>query len=117
MSITTAGDLIAYCFRISGVAGVGQSVSSDDANDALETLSEMLAQWQQKRWLAYTLTETVKTSTGASSYTIGAGGDFDMARPDRLESAFVRYLNNSGGQTIDYPVSIIGSREDYNRIA
>jgi hypothetical protein len=57
------------------------------------------------------------TSTGAQSYTVGTGGDFNVARPDRLEAAFVRQLIPSGQNQIDFPLQILQAREDYNRIA
>jgi hypothetical protein len=113
----TAGDLIRFAFRISGVAGVGQSVTADDATDALATLGMMLSQWARKRWLVYDLTETVKVSTGATSYSVSSVGDFAIRRPDRIESAFVRLLGNTGGTQVDYPLAIIESREDYNSLA
>jgi hypothetical protein len=83
--------------------------------DAIVALSAMWAQWQQKRWLTYVLAETVLTATGATTYTIGPGGAFNVARPDRLEAAFVRLPATS--PAVDYPIQIIDSREDYNGIA
>jgi hypothetical protein len=113
--ISTAGDLINYCFRVTGINGVGQSPSSEDSADALVTLAAMIGQWQRKRWLTYALTETAVVSTGANSYTIGATGAFAVARPDRIESAFVRYLG-AAIQT-DIPLGIIESAEDFASIA
>lgn len=92
MSIATAGDLINYCFRVTGISGQGQSPSAEDAQDALTTLAAMVAQWQRKRWLTWSLTETIVISTGATSYTVSPTGNFPIPRPDRIESAFVRYL-------------------------
>lgn len=92
VGVTTAGDLINYCFRVTGISGQGQSPSAEDAQDALTTLAAMVAQWQRKRWLTWTLDETIVISTGATSYTVSPTGNFPIARPDRIESAFVRYL-------------------------
>lgn len=92
MSIATAGDLINWCFRVTGISGQGQSPSAEDSADALATLAGMVAQWQRKRWLTWTLDETIAISTGATSYTVAPTGNFPIARPDRIESAFVRYL-------------------------
>lgn len=38
------------------------------------------------------------------------------SRPDKLESAFLRQLQNSQPNEVDYPMEILESREDYNRI-
>jgi hypothetical protein len=43
--------------------------------------------------------------------------DFTIPRPDRLESAFFRQFVNSSPNQVDFPLRIIQSREDYNRIA
>ncbi len=37
-------------------------------------------------------------------------------RPDKLESAFLRQIQNTGGNQVDYPLQILESMEDYNRI-
>lgn len=84
----------------------------------------MLQQWERDRWLVYHLVELSKTSTGASQYTVGPGGDFDTGgtqatsvRPNRLEYAFLRQLTQSQPNQIDYPLRLLQSREDYSRIA
>jgi hypothetical protein len=113
--ISTAGDLINFCFRVSGINGQGQTSSAEDSADALVTLAAMVGQWQRKRWLTWSLTETAVVSTGANSYTIGATGAFAVPRPDRIESAFVRYVASS--PSVDVPLGIIESAEDYATIA
>lgn len=37
-------------------------------------------------------------------------------RPDKLDSAFLRQIQNSQPNQVDYPLGILESREDYNRI-
>lgn len=113
----TPNDIIARALRDSGVTGQGQAASAEDVNDAFLKLNGMLAQWQRKRWLVFHLVDAVKVSTGAPSYTIGAGGDFNMLRPDRLEAAFFRQIVPSQPNQVDYPLEILEAREDYNRIS
>lgn len=38
------------------------------------------------------------------------------SRPDKVESAFLRQIQNSEPNQVDYPLGILESREDYNRI-
>lgn len=102
--------------RKAGVIGIGQNMSGEDFNDAFDDLYQILSQWQRKRWLVWNLTTVSKVSTGAQSYTVGAGGDYNIARPDRIESAFVRQLLTSSPNQVDNPLCILQSREDYNRI-
>jgi hypothetical protein len=115
--IETAGDLITFALRTAGINGIGQTPTAEDSNTGLQLLSNIMAEWQRKRWLVWDLVETVLVSTGAQTYTLGPSGDFPMARPDRIDAAFVRLLNPAGGNQTDYPLTVIEAREDYNRIA
>lgn len=114
--MTTVSDIILQSLKKAGVLGVGQTALAEDFNDALADLQDLLAQWQRKRWLIWNLTDVVATSTGNQAYTVMPGGDFDIARTDRIESAFLRQLVNSVPNQVDYMLSILESREDYNRI-
>ena len=81
----------------------------------------MLQQWERKRWLVYHLLDLSVVSTGALSYTVGPGGQINTGvssvRPARLESAFLRQLQNSQPNQVDYPLELLPAREDYNKIA
>ena len=78
-------------------------------------MNMMLAQWQRKRWMVYSLDDVAFTPTGAASYTVGLGGTVNIPRPDRIEAAFVRLTN--GAMPVDYPLALLEAREDYNKIA
>jgi hypothetical protein len=112
--LTTALDIVTAALKKSGVVGQGQVAEPEDANDAFGDLNDMLAQWQRKRWLVYHLVDVAFTSTGAQSYTVGPGGNFNVARPDRVEAAFVRLLNAT--QQPDIPLTLLEARETYNRV-
>jgi hypothetical protein len=115
--MSTVGDLCTLALRDSGVIGVGQTPRAEDVNDAFTRLNWMLSQWARKRWLVYSLTDVSFVSTGAVSYTVGPGGDFNTPRPDRLEDGnFMRQLNTAPPNQIDYPLALILAKEDYNRI-
>jgi hypothetical protein len=112
--MTTALDLMKLALKDLGALGIGQSISPDDTQDSLNTLNQMLAQWQGERLSVYHLINVAKQSTGAAAYTIGPGGDFDCARPTDIKAAFARLSN--GSIPADSPVQVIRSREDYDRI-
>ncbi|KVF35778.1 packaged DNA stabilization gp4 family protein [Burkholderia vietnamiensis] len=115
--MTTAVDLITLALKDLGALGIGQSISPDDTSDGLATLNMMLGQWQGERLSVYHLVDTVFQSTGAQSYTVGPGGNFNTpAWPFKINAAYAR-LNAGSPNPIDYPVTIIGAREDYARIA
>lgn len=117
--MTTVLDLINMALLDSGIIGVGQVANAEDVNNAYTRLQWMIQQWQRKRYLTFHLLNLPLTSTGASSYTVGPGGDFQIGtRPDRLESGcFFRQLVQSSPNQIDYPLELLESYEDYNRIA
>lgn len=114
--MSAAVDLIALALKDIGALGIGQAISAEDTADALATLNMMLGQWQGERLSVYHLVDTAKQATGAQSYTVGTGGDFNVLRPIRINAAYAR-LNAGSATPIDYPVTIIDSREDYSRIA
>jgi hypothetical protein len=118
MSVTTAGDIVRLALKDAGVLGVGQTAMAEDTNDTFDTLNMMIAQWNRKRWLIYHLLDVSIVSTGAISYTIGVGGDFNTPRPDRLEDGcfFRQIITASSPNQIDYPLELLESREDYSRI-
>lgn len=116
--MTTPNDIIQQALKKAAVLGVGQTPLAEDTNDAYSDLQDMLGQWQRKRWLIWHLVDYSFTSTGATSYTVGPGGNFNISpRPDRIESAFFRQVIQSQPNQIDYPLSIIEAREDYNLIS
>lgn len=143
---TTVGDLCGAALFEAGVVGTGQDASADDVNKAWARLQWMLQQWANQRWLVYHLvTYLLNPTTNAKSYTIGPGGNIDTnysadqwnnqfnpqfgtgqvlgqpsklsARPDKIESAFLRQVTQSQPNWIDYPLQLLHSMEDYNKIA
>ncbi|SAK19236.1 hypothetical protein UA17_01768 [Burkholderia multivorans] len=85
-------------------------------NDSFNLLNMMMAQWQRRRYMVYQLITAKKQATGAISYTVGPGGDFDMPRPAKLEFAFFRQ-NVATPLPVSYPLEILRAREDYDRIS
>lgn len=113
----TPRDIVNLSLRNAGVLAKGQTADADMASTAFTMLNAMLGQWAVKRWLVYHLVDLTAAMTGATSYTVGPGGDFDIAtRPSALEAAFISQNPGLPNQ-IDNPLQILASREDYNRIA
>jgi hypothetical protein len=116
--MTTAADIITQALKKAGLQQLGQAPDASDTNDALLDLNDMLAQWRRKRWLVYHLIDLAKTSTQAQTYTVGPGGDFPVAyRPNKIEAGFLRLTTNVGGLPIDYPLTVIPAREQFNALA
>lgn len=107
----TAIQIIFQALRMAGRITDTQNVSDDsqDVSDAFNLLVSMVAQWSRERWLVFDLTDTIAVATGRRTYSIGAGGDFNIARPDRIESAFVRLVPGgfgTGAIALPAPVTI-----------
>lgn len=118
--MTTPARIINLALKDAGVLGIGQTANAEDTSDALDSLNQLLVEWRHKRWLIYVLQTLSVVSTGATSYTIGPAGTLNTGtgteRPDRIESAFIRQLQNSGNY-VDTPLKMLFAREDYNKIA
>lgn len=112
----TPSDLITLSLKTANVLGVGQTASAEDVNDCFNLLNMLLAQLQRRRYMIYQLITTAFQATGALSYAVGPGGNFNIARPAKLESAFFRQ-NVETPLPVDYPLEILRSTEDYNRIS
>lgn len=118
---TTMGDLLAEALKLSGRLGIGQTALAEDASLAWTYLQWMLQQWAKERWHVYRLVSLSKVSTGAATYTVGPAGDFstgtstNSSRPAKIESAFLRQIN-TGDLSPDYPLDILATRQDYDRI-
>lgn len=117
--INTVGDLLTTVLKSSGILGIGQSAMPDDLSTGLDLLRALIAQWQKKRWLVFVeQTVSVAASTGAQSYTIGPGCDFDVnGRPDHISRGYIRILASAAPHLVDVPIDVVDAREDYAMIS
>lgn len=115
--MSTVGGLLELCFRDSGVFGTGEVPQAQDTTDALTRLNMMISQWNRRRWLIYQLVDTGVTCDGSQFYYVGVGGNFAIARPDRIEAAYIRQVVPTNPTPIDWPLKIITAYEDYSKIA
>jgi hypothetical protein len=102
-----------------GVVGIDEDIEQPILNRAFKQINWLIAQWARKRWLVYRIQDYSFISTGALAYPVGNGQIINInPRPDRLEYAFIRFLNpsNNQGLPVDIPLEIIPSHEDYSRI-
>lgn len=84
----TAIDLITRALRTAGVYGSAETPSAADAVDSLAVLNEMLDSWSVARLYVYQIvTNSLVATVNKSTYTIGAGGDFNVTRPTHITHA------------------------------
>lgn len=112
----TINETIKHSLKLCGQLGVGQTPLPEDVNDMFFELQAMLAEWQTDRFLVYQTIDVSFQSNQSMSYTIGPGMQFNTPRPERIEQAFVRQNPGGSPTPVDYPLEMLFSREDYDRI-
>lgn len=119
LPIKTVEDLLRNALTDAGVIGIDEDLEQPILNRAFTQANWLLAQWARKRWLMYRIADYAVVSTGAQTYSVGRGMSINInPRPDRLEYAFLRFINSPPGNNlfVDVPLDIIQSHEDYSRI-
>jgi hypothetical protein len=115
--MTTWSQIIALCLRDAGVAGMGQTPNGQMMADAVARANFMIDEWREDEFVIYRLDDLSFVMTGAQSYTVGPGANFNIAvRPELIDAAYLRQTS-LGGQNVDYPLEVLNSRVDYSRIA
>lgn len=114
---TTVYDVISEAAKMSGVEGLGQTLTGEDLVTCLATFNDMTAQWQTMRWMNWGLQELSIISSGTTNgYTVGPGGQLDPGfTPTRLEYVYQRQIQTAG-LNVDTPFEIIPAREEYSRL-
>ena len=101
--MATAQTIINRAMRLIGALESGESPSADETTDVLAALNAMLDSWRNDSLVVYQIADLTHTlAPGEGAYTIGASGDINQTRPNKIESARVT-LNS-----LDYPVTVIG---------
>lgn len=123
LPVDTVSDLITNALQDAGIVGIDESVETPILTRAFRQANWLLAEWAAHRFLCYRIADYSCVSNGAQTYPVGNIGAKVVGinispRPDRIEYAFLRFLNQPTGNTlfVDIPLQIIQSREDYSRI-
>lgn len=107
MATVTAGDLVRNALGLILVLGQQDTLASSDMDDGLRFLNAMLESWGLVRQNIFRLNiETLPLTAGDQQYTIGIGGDWSTARPNKITNASYIVANN-----VSYPLEIIDERQ------
>jgi hypothetical protein len=102
----TVRDYISEALQLLGVIASGETASAADEADGLSALVRMLSRWSTEGLLIYTKTkETFTLVASQQTYTWGAAGDFNSARPVLINE--VNILVND----VEYQVEIINEQQ------
>jgi len=86
---TTALDIVSDALRELGVLSSGEVASADEALSGLAALNRLADSWAAERLMIYTISRTTYALvSGTQLYTVGTGGNFNVARP-----VFVDHVN------------------------
>jgi len=98
-SSTTAQTIINGALRLLQVSSTDVVLTSDEANDALESLNQMIDGWSNESLMLYHVKLEQFTCIPAHNpHTIGVNGDFNTSVPIHIEAATVT-VNG-----VDYPI-------------
>lgn len=99
---TTAINMISSSLRLIGALAAGEQIALEDAADALVTFQQMVDSWNADRLAIFsTDSQDFPLVAGKQSYTMGLGGDFNVARPARIDNMSAIIMDNP-----DTPVEI-----------
>src|SRR5438477_10734207 len=91
----TGLDLLMRAMRTLGKLESGEVPSSDEAADGLVSLNDLLDSWNAERLMVFTITiAEFPLVPGQQVYTYGTGGNFNAARPARIDRASIVSLTN-----------------------
>lgn len=109
--MATPSSMIIRSLRLIGEKSVGGTLTTAEQTDYLADLNTMMESWSLERLMCYQVVEESKALTASDGvYTIGSGGDWDTARPNKIVQAFIRNSSNN-----DYPIEVINA-DSYNSI-
>jgi hypothetical protein len=102
----TGPDIINSSLRIIGALATSEVPSAGEANDALNSLNDMIDSWSNENLMAYTkVREVFPLVSGQQTYTMGAGGNFNTSRAQRIENALIQPPNMS--TALEIPMKIL----------
>ena len=92
--MSTALDIITKAMLKVGILTKTEVPSSDEANDALDALNDLLSSWSNESMLIVSrVTESFPLTSGVGNYTIGTGQDFNTIRPINIVEAHINQGN------------------------
>lgn len=109
----TGRTLITNVMKDIGKLGEGQPLDDGDAQYVLDRMNDWINSLALDGLLVYVYLRTVKVlASGTTSYTIGSGGDINIARPDHLPEDGARLIiSNSATTPTTIPLRVFTEQE------
>ena len=104
--MATAFDIITSALKLVGVLADGETPSDDTANQGLSVFNDMLDGWNAERQAIFTTRiDDFPLTLAKQVYTLGAGGDFNIPRPARIDAMSAILLQNPDNP-IEEPITL-----------
>ena len=104
--MATGLDLVSSSLRLINVLAAGETCPTDMANDALNVLNDMIDSWNTQRLAIYTTRiDDFPLTLNKQVYTLGTGGDFNIARPSQITGASSVLLYNPTNP-VEVPITL-----------
>lgn len=106
-SITAQG-VITSAMRLIGAVASGETPTTDELNDGLSVLNDMIDGWNAESLMIFTNGnyQEFPLTVGQQDYTMGLGGDFNTTRPAEIERMGIVSLNNPA-QPLELPMAYL----------
>lgn len=110
--VDTALTLITDALLDLGVLADEETPSASQVQGGLRKLNNMIDAWNIENLLVYGSTAyTLPLIANQGSYTIGVGGNLNIARPSNITSAYIRDTSQAISQRQDIPLYIFNNQE------
>ncbi len=110
--VTSVHDICTDALQKIGAVAIEETPTAAELQGAMTRLNEMIEAWNTERLAVYGVDiEIFALTPGKSTYTMGAGGDFNTSRPVRIEKAQTRDSNNS-----DFSCRYTENYQEYSQI-
>lgn len=108
----TALNLITDVLLDMGVIADQQTPTASQSVGALVKLNDLIESWNLDPQKLYGATQHVLPFVAnQASYTIGSGGDLNIARPNDITAAFVRSTSQVPSQQQDIPIAMLTDQQ------
>lgn len=110
--MTTVLDIITGALQNLGAIAIEEVPSNAEAQSVLQSLNYMLDTWATESLMVYNIAPNVfPLIPGKSPYTLGAGGDFNIPRPVKIDLCYAR-----DSQGNDYAMEVTDEPDYYASI-
>ncbi len=103
---TTARDILTAALTELGVLASGEVATGQEGIDGLVSFNNLLDSWAAERLNIYTITRTTWTIvSGTSTYTVGAGGTVNIARPVFVDN--IKFIDTAMTTPYEYTLGLL----------